>query len=289
MRSLLLVLASHWRLAAAADSAYDVTFAVANLNDESDGEFTVRVHPDWAPLGAARFAELLKINFFDEVRFFRVIAGFMAQFGIAGDPEVAAKWRERQIDDDDAKEKNLKGRLTFATAGPNTRTTQMFFNFKDNTFLDSQGFTPFGEVVKGMDVVAKLYSGYGEGAPDGNGPSQSKLQEEGNAYLKKDFPKMTYIKKVTVSGDLPAIANFEVTKDAVASGAGAAAGGGRQRTAAALAGLMLVGLVVSVVVCGTRQKGKEAGSIPVPRDDVEGQELSSSPGAAFRKRSPGPE
>jgi len=148
---------------------------------------------------------LSRTIFFDNVRFFRVIDGFMAQFGISGDPAVAATWREKKIRDDDTLTQNKRGRLTFATAGKDTRTTQIFINFRDNLFLDSQGFAPFAEVVEGMDTVEKLYKGYGEGAPSGKGPDQMLCQTKGNAYLKDKFPKLSFIKSVTGDGDLRAI------------------------------------------------------------------------------------
>src|SRR5207244_3523664 len=160
--------------------------------DTSAGVFVVQVHRDWAPLGADRFYNLVKNGFFDDVRFFRVLDNFMAQFGINGDPAVMAAWRGANLRDDPVKESNKRGYITFATGGPNTRTTQVFINFKDNTSLDSQGFSPFGQVVEGMDVVDKLYSGYGEGAPRGQGPDQGRTQMEGNAYLSKSFPKLDY-------------------------------------------------------------------------------------------------
>jgi peptidyl-prolyl cis-trans isomerase A (cyclophilin A) len=128
------------------------------------------------------------------VTFFRVVSGFMVQFGIHGKPEVAAAWREAQIPDDPTKASNRRGTITFATAGPNTRTTQVFINFKDNGFLDGQGFAPFGRIVEGMEVVDSLYSGYGEGAPRGAGPDQGRAQAEGNAYFRRDFPKLDHVK-----------------------------------------------------------------------------------------------
>ena len=166
--------------------------------DTTKGPFVVEVRREWAPHGADRFYNLAKAGFFDEIRFFRVIAKFMVQFGIHGDPALAAAWRDAQIPDDPAKESNRRGRVTFATAGPNTRTTQVFVNFKDNTFLDSQGFAPFGEVVEGMSVVDSLYAGYGEGRPAGGGPDQGRLQMEGNAYLKREFPKLDSVKTAKV-------------------------------------------------------------------------------------------
>lgn len=175
-----------------APAMYKVNF------DTSVGTFEVEVHRDWAPNGADRFYNLVKNGFYDNVRFFRVIPGFMVQFGIHGDPGVASAWQPARIPDDKVKESNKRGYLTFATAGPNTRTTQVFINFGDNAGLDSQGFSPFGSVTKGMEVVDKIYSGYGEGAPQGHGPNQGRIQSEGNAYLTKDFPKMDYIKKATI-------------------------------------------------------------------------------------------
>jgi peptidyl-prolyl cis-trans isomerase A (cyclophilin A) len=167
--------------------------------DTSKGTFVVEVHRDWAPNGADRFYNLVKNGFYDNARFFRVISGFMVQFGISGDPRVSAVWHEANIKDDPVRQSNQRGFITFATAGPNTRTTQVFINYADNRALDSQGFSPFGRVVSGMNVVDALYSGYGEGAPQGLGPGQGRIQRLGNAYLIKDFPKLDYIKKATVA------------------------------------------------------------------------------------------
>jgi peptidyl-prolyl cis-trans isomerase A (cyclophilin A) len=167
--------------------------------DTSKGTFVVEVHRDWAPIGADRFYNLVKNGFYDNARFFRVIEGFMVQFGINGDPKVAAAWRDADIKDDAVKQSNARGTITFATAGPNTRTTQVFINFADNAPLDGQGFAPFGKVVSGMEVVDSLYAGYGEGAPNGNGPDQGRVQGQGNAYLEQDFPKLDFIKAATVA------------------------------------------------------------------------------------------
>ena len=166
--------------------------------DTSKGAFEVTVHRDWAPNGADRFYNLVKNGFYDDVRFFRVIPNFMAQFGIHGNPSIMAAWRPAQIKDDPVKQSNQRGFVVFATAGPNTRTTQLFINFRDNSGLDKQGFAPFGQVTKGMDVVDKIYDGYGEGAPRGKGPEQGRLQNEGNAYLTKEFPKLDFIKAATI-------------------------------------------------------------------------------------------
>ncbi len=143
--------------------------------------FVVEINPDWAPIGAARFRELVDASFFTECRFFRVIKNFMVQFGINGDPEVAKKWRTRTIKDDPVKESNTRGKITFAKTGmPTSRSTQFFINFKDNSNLDGMDFAPFGEVVEGMDVVDAIYQ-VGEGAPSGPGPEQGRIQSEGNA------------------------------------------------------------------------------------------------------------
>ena len=170
--------------------------------DTSAGMFVVEVHRDWAPNGADRFYNMVKNGYFDNVRFFRVVPDFMVQFGIHGDPALNTIWREARIPRDPVKQSNGRGYVTFAMQGgpqgPDTRTTQVFINFKDNGFLDQSGFAPFARVTKGMDIVDKLYSGYGEGAPQGKGPDQERVQREGNAYLTKDFAKMDYIKKATI-------------------------------------------------------------------------------------------
>lgn len=166
--------------------------------DTTKGKFTVEVTRSLAPNGADRFYNLVKSGYFSDIAFFRVVPGFMVQFGIHGDPAVSAKWRAANIPDDAVKGSNTRGTITFATAGPNTRTTQLFISFGNNTFLDNQGFSPFGKVTDGMDVVDKIYSGYGEGAPSGRGPDQGRIQGEGNAYLKKDFPNLDYIKSATL-------------------------------------------------------------------------------------------
>jgi len=162
------------------------------------GTFVVEAHKDWAPLGVDRLYNLVRIGFFNDLSFFRVIPNFMAQFGISGNPKVAEAWQNANIKDDPVKQKNTRGMLTFATAGPNTRSTQFFINFKDNSFLDSQGFAPIGEVVSGMDVVDMIYSGYGDGPPGGRGPDQGRIQSEGKAYLDKGFPQLDSIKSAKI-------------------------------------------------------------------------------------------
>jgi peptidyl-prolyl cis-trans isomerase A (cyclophilin A) len=166
--------------------------------ETTKGKFTVEVTRSLSPHGADRFYNLVRSGFFTDIAFFRVIPGFMCQFGIHGDPAVAAKWRAANIPDDPVKGSNTRGTISFATAGPNTRTTQLFINFADNTGLDGMGFSPFGKVVEGMDVVDKINSEYGEGAPHGRGPHQGRIQQEGNAYLKKDFPNLDYIKTAKI-------------------------------------------------------------------------------------------
>jgi len=175
-----------------APASYQVRF------DTSKGPFVIQVNRAWAPHGADRFYNLVKHGFYDNDRFFRVISGFMVQFGINGDPHVSARWREANIPDDPVKTSNKRGMITFATAGPNTRTTQVFINFGDNSQLDGMGFAPFGQVISGMDVVDRINAEYGEGAPRGRGPEQGRLQMEGNAYLAKGFPRMDYVKKATI-------------------------------------------------------------------------------------------
>lgn len=175
-----------------APAVYKVEF------DTSKGPFVIEVHRDWAPNGADRFYNLVKNGFYDNVRFFRVIEGFMAQFGVNGDPKVSAVWREARLKDDPVRISNKRTFVTFATAGPNTRTTQVFISYGDNSNLDSQGFAPFGQVVSGMKVVDALYNGYGEGAPNGRGPDQGRVQKEGNAYLANSFPNLDYVKKATI-------------------------------------------------------------------------------------------
>ena len=167
------------------------TFQV--LFDTSKGEFTVDVTRAWAPKGADRFYNLVKNGYFDDCRFFRVVKGFMVQFGINGNPKLNEVWRASQIDDDKVKETNGRGYITYAKTNlPNTRTTQLFINYGNNSFLDNQGFAPFGKVSKGMEVVDAINDEYGEN------PDQRRIQLEGNAYLKQAFPNLDYIKSATI-------------------------------------------------------------------------------------------
>ncbi len=160
--------------------------------ETTKGDFIVEAHREWAPQGVDRFHALVESGFFNDAGFFRVVPGFMVQFGINGDPEVQKKWREAPIKDDPVTKSNTRGMVTFATAGPNTRTSQLFINYRDNSFLDKQGFAPFGQVIKGMEVVDKINSEYREQ------PNQGQIQTRGNEYLKKQFPRLDFIKKATI-------------------------------------------------------------------------------------------
>jgi peptidyl-prolyl cis-trans isomerase A (cyclophilin A) len=179
-------------LTAKAPETYKVKF------DTSKGAFVVEVHRDWAPLGADRFYNLVRNGFYNNVRFFRVLTGFMAQFGMSGTPAVQKVWGSsaQQLRDDPVKQSNKRGYITFANAGPNSRSTQVFINMVDNTFLDPEGmhFAPFGQVVEGMEVVDMLYTGYGRQ----NVPDQQRITNEGNAYLTKEYPKLDYVKTATI-------------------------------------------------------------------------------------------
>eukprot|EP00927_Polykrikos_kofoidii_P030561 TRINITY_DN2628_c1_g1_i1.p1 TRINITY_DN2628_c1_g1~~TRINITY_DN2628_c1_g1_i1.p1 ORF type:complete len:205 (+),score=30.52 TRINITY_DN2628_c1_g1_i1:76-690(+) len=176
-------------------ASFHVRFMVSNLDgqpgSEHEGSFVMEIHEEWAPLGAERFKEMIESDFFTDVRFFRVIEGFMAQFGISGDPSVSAQWRQKKLQDDPVIKSNERGYVSFATSGPNSRTTQMFINFGDNSRLDGMGFSPFAEVVSGMDVVDRIYK-------IGEKPNQGKIQSQGNAYLKKYFPQLTYITRAAL-------------------------------------------------------------------------------------------
>jgi peptidyl-prolyl cis-trans isomerase A (cyclophilin A) len=168
-----------------APATYDVKFTTTK------GDFTVRVTRAWAPLGADRFYNLVKNGYYDECSLFRVVPGFVVQFGISAHPTVNRAWMSARIKDDPVKKSNRRGYVTFATGGADTRTTQVFINLSDgNSQLDSMGFAPFGQVVDGMGVVEKLYSGYGEGTTN----HQGEIYEQGNAYLTKNFPKLDNIK-----------------------------------------------------------------------------------------------
>jgi peptidyl-prolyl cis-trans isomerase A (cyclophilin A) len=173
-------------LHAKAPEKFDVKF------ETTRGDFVVQVDRAWAPQGADRFYNLVKHGFFTGAAFFRVVPGFIVQFGLSPDPAVNRVWRNANIKDDPVTQSNKRGTITFATAGPNTRTTQLFINFADNGGLDRQGFAPFGSVVSGMDVVDKIYSGYGER------PDQGAITTQGMAYLQKNFPKLDTITSATI-------------------------------------------------------------------------------------------
>lgn len=159
--------------------------------ETSKGPFTVEVHRAWAPKGADRFYELVKDNFFNQARFFRVVPNFVIQFGIAADPKMTKKW-DVPIDDDPVMRTNRTGSVVFATSGPNTRTSQIFINLRTNMTLDDQGFAPFGQVVEGMEVVEKIYPGYGEQ------PDQELINKRGNAYLNAQFPRLDFIRSASI-------------------------------------------------------------------------------------------
>jgi peptidyl-prolyl cis-trans isomerase A (cyclophilin A) len=172
--------------ASAAPDVYKV-----NL-DTTKGSIVIEVHRDWAPIGADHFYDLIKSGYFDGDRFFRVVPGFVVQFGLAADPATTAKWSKPPLTDDPVKQSNTAGTVTYATAGPNTRTTQLFINLGNNQQLDGMGFAPFGKVIAGMDVVQNIYGGYGER------PDQGLIESQGNAYLQSQFPMLDYIKKATI-------------------------------------------------------------------------------------------
>lgn len=166
--------------------------------DTSKGAFTIEVHRDWAPRGVDRFYELVDGKFFDDGRFFRVVRNFVVQFGINKEPKVNALWNRLNIPDDAVKESNRRGTITFAMAGPDSRTTQVFINLSSNRMLDKQGFAPFGKVTEGMDVVDALYAGYGDMPPGGNGPDPSKIETQGNEYLDNHFARLDTIKSARI-------------------------------------------------------------------------------------------
>jgi peptidyl-prolyl cis-trans isomerase A (cyclophilin A) len=169
--------------------------------ETSGGDFVIEVHRDWAPLGADRFYNLVKNGFYDDTRVYRVLEGFMAQFGMNGDPRVNMAWKDAILVDDPVTHGNARGTVAFAKGGPNSRTTEVFVNLRDNAALDDRGFAPFGEVVEGMDVVDGFYDGYGDGPPRGEGPYQAQVQVQGNAYLDESFPELTRIVRATVEAD----------------------------------------------------------------------------------------
>jgi len=184
-------------LTAKAPAEYEVKFVTAK------GDFVVQVTRAWAPAGADRFYNLVRHHFYDQASFFRVLPGFVVQFGLSANPAINKAWEKATIPDDRVTQSNRPGYVTFATAGPNTRTTQVFINLGSNSQLDSMGFAPFGQVTSGMDVIEKLYGGYGEGAPDGAGPSQDLITTQGKPYLDKNFPKLDSIVTAVIISPAP--------------------------------------------------------------------------------------
>jgi len=181
-----------------APDTFQVKFATTR------GDFVVTVNRAWAPIGADRFYNLVKHHFLDNASFFRVHPEFIVQIGISAYPPVSAAWRNATIKDDPVKESNKKSFITFATAGPNTRTTQLFINLGDNSGLDKSGFSPFGQVTEGMHVVEMLYEGYGEiPARGGPGPEPAEIERQGKPYIDKNFPKLDSIKTATLLGATP--------------------------------------------------------------------------------------
>lgn len=173
---------------------------VFNVNfDTSKGAVIVEVHRDWAPNGVDHFYTLVRAGFYDGTRFFRVIRNFMAQFGMNGDPNTNRMWANAPIPDDPVRQSNVRGMLTYAaTQMPNSRSTQLFFNFKNNSMLDGQGFAPIGRVTQGMDVVDSFFDSYGEMPPSGQGPDATQIATQGNQYLAEHFPRLDFVKKATI-------------------------------------------------------------------------------------------
>ncbi len=180
------------RIDARAPDLYVVRF------ETTKGNIDMMVHRDWAPLGADRLYGLVRHKYYDGARFFRAVPGFVVQFGLAADPAVTSTMNERRIPDDSVRMENVRGTVSFATAGPNTRTTQLFINLGDNRRLDASGFSVVGRIIDGMRVVDSLHFGYGEGAPRGQGPEQGRIQREGEAYLAADFPALDKILRATI-------------------------------------------------------------------------------------------
>jgi cyclophilin family peptidyl-prolyl cis-trans isomerase len=172
--------------------------------ETSQGPFVVEVHREWAPQGADRLHALVASGYFDDSRFFRVVPGFVAQFGVAGDPKVTAAWRDRTIPDDPVRQSNARGTIAYAMTGPNTRATQLYVNLADNSRLDAQGFAPLGRVTSGMDVVDRLYGGYGETSGGGmRGGRQGEMLKGGNAWLDANFPKLDHLLRARIIEEKP--------------------------------------------------------------------------------------
>lgn len=182
------------RLTETAPETYRVRF------ETSAGDVVVEVRRAWAPNGADRFYNLVKNGFYDDTRVYRVIDGFIAQFGMNGDPRVNVAWKDAIIVDDSVTQSNTRGRVSFAKGGVHSRTTEVFINLRDNASLDDNGFTPIGEVVEGMEAVDRFHAAYGDGPPRGSGPYQAQVQVQGNAYLDAEFPELTRIVRATLEG-----------------------------------------------------------------------------------------
>jgi peptidyl-prolyl cis-trans isomerase A (cyclophilin A) len=181
-------------LKAKAPEEYEVTFVTTK------GNFVVQVTRAWAPLGADRFYNLVRHHFYNDMALFRVVPGFVVQFGLGPSPAVNKAWENAKIKDDPVTQSNALGAITFATAGPNTRTTQVFINLGNNGALDAQGFAAFGKVTSGMDVIGTFYSGYADNTTN----DQGNITNGGKAYLLKTYPKLDVIKTATVTSPLPA-------------------------------------------------------------------------------------
>lgn len=196
--------------------------------ETSKGDFVAEFTKEWSPAGVERVWDLVNAKYYDNVRFFRVLDGFMAQFGMHGDPTTNAEWEKKGLPSEEVKQSNTPGMISFAMAGGpprprwtnQTRTTQLFINYGNNTRLDDMGFAPVGKVVEGFDVVQKLYAGYGEGAPNGRGPNQQMMGQMGNSYLEEAFPQLDYIKTARiVAEEAPAVAPAETPAAPAAEGA----------------------------------------------------------------------
>ena len=168
------------------------------LLDTSKGPVVIEVHRAWAPAGVDHFYSLAQSGFYDGARFFRIVRNYVVQFGINGNPKINRLWANTTLRDDPVRERNRKGTVTYAKIGPNSRTTQLFINLKDNLALDRDGFAPIGRVIEGMDNVESFYDSYGDMPPRGQGPEPSKIETQGNEYLQNKFPRLDYIKKVTI-------------------------------------------------------------------------------------------
>ena len=169
--------------------------------ETTKGTVVVHAHRSWAPNGVDRFYSLVRSGYYDDTRIYRIVPDFTAGFGVHADPRVTAIWRQSALVDDTVRESNTRGRLSFASRGPNTRSTQVFINLKDNPSLDDRGFAPFGEVVEGFEVVEAFYAEYGDGPPRGTGPYQANALARGNAYLDEDFPLLDRIERAWIEGD----------------------------------------------------------------------------------------